>query len=406
MNVLFLTLGRMDDIKSKGIYTDLLRQFEAADDEIYVVSMHEKREKMPTTLIEDGHIHILQVRTGNIRECGLIEKGISTVLIETQYMNAINKYYGGVKFDLVLYSTPPITFSGVVEYVKERDGAKSYLLLKDIFPQNAVDLGMIKTKGVMSLVYKYFRHKEIMLYKISDYIGCMSPKNCEYLIQHNYNGIAKKVEVCANCIDIPQREKLTSEEKKKILGKNNLPTNSKLLVYGGNLGKAQGIKDLIECLKTQINNSGITFLIVGKGTEYSKLETFIAHSGAKNIILKDYMPVEEYNRLVSACDVGMLFLDHRFTIPNFPSRLLSYLGKGIPVLTCTDSNTDVGEIAEKSGFGWKCLSGSPEEFAEKINEIQQCTCLAEMGQKGYEYLRDNYDVRIAYNTIMAHFERG
>ena len=96
----------------------------------------------------------------NITKTNLIEKGISTLRISSQYKSAIKKYFSDVKLDLILYSTPPITLVNCIEYVKKRDGAKTYLLLKDIFPQNAVDLGMMQKSGVKGLLYKYFRCKE------------------------------------------------------------------------------------------------------------------------------------------------------------------------------------------------------------------------------------------------------
>ena len=86
---------------------------------------------------------------------------------------------------MILYSTPPITFCGVVEYFQKRDNAKTYLMLKDIFPQNAVDLGMMKTTGAKGLIYKYFRKQEKKLYAISDRIGCMSQANVEYVLKDN-----------------------------------------------------------------------------------------------------------------------------------------------------------------------------------------------------------------------------
>lgn len=90
-----------------------------------------------------------------------------------------------MKFDLIIYSTPPITFQRAVEYVKERDNAQTYLLLKDIFPQNAVDIGILSKNGWKGLIYKYFRKKEKKLYGISDRIGCMSEANCKYILSHN-----------------------------------------------------------------------------------------------------------------------------------------------------------------------------------------------------------------------------
>ena len=91
----------------------------------------------------------------------MIEKGIGTLLIERQFKVAIKKYICGVDFDLIIYSTPPITFPVVIQYLKaEYPRARTYLLLKDIFPQNALDLGMLSTSGIKGILYRYFRKKE------------------------------------------------------------------------------------------------------------------------------------------------------------------------------------------------------------------------------------------------------
>ena len=132
MNILFLSLGRYWSINESEGYTDLLREFIRHGDKIYILSPTERREGKETQLIEEENSVILKVKTGNIQKTNFIEKGISTVMIESQFLKAIKKYFSDVKFDLVLYPTPPITFVKVVEYVKKHDRAKTYLLLKDI----------------------------------------------------------------------------------------------------------------------------------------------------------------------------------------------------------------------------------------------------------------------------------
>ena len=392
----------MDDVNQHGIYTDLLRCFLRAGDNVYVVSAHERRENKPTTCTNMHAFHVLQVKTGNIRECGLVEKGISTLLIERQYLASINKFYHGITFDLVLYSTPPITFANVIEHIVRRDKARSYLLLKDIFPQNAVDLGMMDKSGIKSVIYKFFRRKELKLYRISDNIGCMSEANCDYIIRHTPFEIESKIEVCPNSVEIPQRIILNQNEKFLIRSKYSIPPKSRAIIYGGNLGKAQGIPYLIEALRSQANNEKVFYAIIGKGTEYAKLEAFIANERIKNAILYKYMPEKEYDNLVRACDVGLLFLDPRFSIPNFPSRLLSYMASGIPVLACTDPNTDVGKVITQGDFGWWCRSDDTETFTKITEDICETPNLLKMGENAYKYLCEHYDVTLAYKTIMSH----
>ena len=141
MKILFLTLDDIRSIDEYGIYQDLLRSFVRRGDEVYIVSPTERRNKERSGMLE-GKCKILKVRIGNTTKTNLLEKGISTLLLEPQFKGAIKRYLKDVKFDLVLYSTPPITLAGAIRYVKNRDGAKTYLMLKDIFPQNAVDMGI------------------------------------------------------------------------------------------------------------------------------------------------------------------------------------------------------------------------------------------------------------------------
>ena len=100
--------------------------------------------------------------------------------------------------------------------------------------------------------------------------------------------------------------------------------------------------------------------------------------------------------------VGMIFLDHRFTIPNFPSRLLSYMQAKIPVLACTDPNTDIGKVITEGGFGWWCESNSIQEFTK----IVDCICSADLktlGDNAYRVLNEKFSVSESYNTIVNHF---
>ena len=106
----------------------------------------------------------------------------------------------------------------------------------------------------------------------------------------------------------------------------------------------------------------VFFLIVGDGTEFAKIEAYVNEDKPSNVKLMKRLPKEDYDKMVGACDVGMIFLDHRFTIPNFPSRLLSYMQAKIPVLACTDVNTDIGKIAVLP-------SPKPSSIASRTAEI-------------------------------------
>lgn len=398
MNVLFLTLLDFSSLDEHNIYTDLLREFAKHGHKLFVISPVERKKKQNTILLKTDKAEILKLKIGNIQKTNWFEKGISTVIIEPLFIMGIKKFFSNIKFDLLLYSTPPITFCNAIEFVKKRDGAKTYLLLKDIFPQNAVDIGIMSKTGIKGLVYKAFRKKEKKLYFISDHIGCMSQANVDYLISHNQEIETAKVEICPNSIDIVDMS-VDKKKRRSLRNKYNIPLEKKVFVYGGNLGKPQGIGFMVECLKSQKRNSDVFFLIIGDGTEYEKIKTYIDEDKPMNVRLMKRLPKEDYDQMVGACDVGMIFLDHRFTIPNFPSRLLSYMQAKIPVLAVTDLNTDIGTILLEGNFGWWCESNDPEVFGRQIVDIVS-SCYDYMGNNAFEYLEDNYSVKKGYEIIM------
>lgn len=398
MNILFLTLLEFESLQERNIYTDLLREFIRNGHEIYAISPAEKRRNIEAHLVKEDHATVLRLQIGNTQKTNIIEKGISTVMIEPTFKKAIKKYFSDVKFDMVLYSTPPITLVSAIEYLKKRDCARTYLLLKDIFPQNAVDIGIMSKTGIKGLLYKHFRRQEKKLYKISDRIGCMSQANVDYVIKHNPEFDSEKVEVCPNSIEVIDKS-VDAETRKKIREKYNIPLDKKAFVYGGNLGKPQGIPFLIECLKRCSDIEDVYFLIVGDGTEYGLLENYTKESDQKNLKLMKRLPKEDYDTMVGACDVGMIFLDHRFTIPNFPSRLLSYMQAKLPVLAVTDSNTDIGKVIADGGFGWWCESNNTDGFRVILQMIRNYT-LSPIGNIGYQYLLDNYSAEISYQIII------
>ena len=403
MNVLFLTLLDFSTIEENGIYTDLMREFAKDNHNLYIISPTEKRKNEPTRLLNKGNTKILKLQIGNTQKTNLIEKGISILTLESKFKSGIKKYFDKVTFDLVLYSTPPITLQKAVEFVKHRDNAKTYLLLKDIFPQNAVDLGMLKKTGIKSILYKYFKNKEEKLYEISDYIGCMSEANVKFLLENNPTISSDTVEVCPNSIE-PMNFEIKEHEKNQIRDKYSIPHDKTVFIYGGNLGKPQGINFLIECIKANEENVKSFFLIVGSGTEFAKLQNFFDKEKPKNAKLLEYLPKEDYDLLANSCDVGLIFLDRRFSIPNFPSRLLSYMQSSIPVLAATDTNTDIGEVIIEGGFGYWCESGNVKKFNELVNKLCNRDLKLRLGNNSIKYLEDNYTVSHSYEIIMNHFK--
>ena len=271
-------------------------------------------------------------------------------------------------------------------------------MLKDIFPQNAVDLGMMRKRGLKAPIYWYFRRMERRLYGISDQIGCMSQANVEYIKRHEPQIPAEKLHVCPNAFE-PQKICVSDDQKKRIRQKYDLPTDKKLFLYGGNLGKPQAVPYIIECMKAVAHKNDCFFVICGTGTEYGLLEAYVRESNQANLKLIPGLPRKDYEDFVGCADVGLIFLDHRFTIPNFPSRLLSYMQKSTPVIACTDPVTDVGRVICEGGFGWWCESNDAGAFVSCVEKALQSD-LTQMGQKGFAYLEEHFNVKNVVDVMI------
>ena len=396
LNVLFISLLDFSDLNESNIYTDLLSEFVEQGHFVTAISPIEKKNYSNQKDIFLDNIRIYKPLIGNIQKTNIIEKGISTITLERIIIRKLKKI--NIKFDLILYTTPPVTFEKCIRYIKKRDNAISYLLLKDIFPQNAIDLGIIKTNFPGKLIHNFFKKKEANLYKVSDFIGCMSPANMSYIIQHNKID-PSKIEVNPNTEKPKFPYKETS--RNETLSKYKIPNNKRIFIYGGNFGKPQGVDFIKSSLMEVELKKNVFFVLVGSGTEYDRLSEFIMTKKLRNSMIMPKLPRDKFEELVQSCDVGLIFLDYRFTIPNFPSRLLTYLKYKKPVLMAIDRATDVGTISKDNDFGDFVYSNDVEAFSNMIDVFANSDSLEIMGQNAFRYYMDNYTSIVSYNKIIA-----
>lgn len=396
MNILFLTMNVFTDVEMHNIYSDLMLEMIAKGHRPFIVTPRQKSTGEKTARTDYPTHTILTVQIGNTAGVSLIEKGISTVTLSGRYYRAVRKYLGKEKFDLILYSTPPITLADPVRKLKKYFCCPTYLMLKDIFPQNAVDLGMFSKS---SLIYKYFRSQEKKLYCVSDRIGCMSPANIKYLLANNPRIPAENVEICPNGI-IPCERADRRAAREAVRQRFDIPEDTVVYLFGGNLGRPQGLPALVECLRVLKDRKDCFFLICGSGSDALLIDDFTAAEQPENIRRCPLMPKEEYDEIAAGCDVGVVFLDPRFTVPNFPSRALSYMENSMPLLVCTDDATDLGTIAEENGFGLACYSGDPAAVQAAVEKMQQAD-RETMGANARRYLEEHYTASVCCDTVLG-----
>ena len=207
-----------------------------------------------------------------------------------------------------------------------------------------------------------------------------------------------KVEVCPNSV-IPEEIIVSNAEKQQLKEKYHLPLDKMIFVYGGNFGVPQGVPFIIECLKKLQNREDLHFVFLGDGTEFHYLEEFVNQVKPKNITVFKRLPREDFDKMLYSCDVGLIFLDYRFTMPNYPSRALSYMQASLPILAATDTATDIGRNIIEGGFGWWCPSNDVNQFCKLVEQISH-EDLTVKKQLSKEYLIHHFSVKKSVEIIL------
>lgn len=251
-----------------------------------------------------------------------------------------NSHFISQKIDGITWYSPTIFWGPLVKQLKALFNCKVYLILRDIFPDWALDLGILKK----NLIYVFFKKVERYQYSQADCIGVQSPNNLKYFQKHNPL-FGRKVEVLWNWCGQKINKKCSIEINKSVL------EGKKICVYAGNMGVAQGINYLFELVKFLKNNEGIGFVFVGRGSELAWLRAESDLLGLKNIIFYDEIDSKEIAGLYAQCHAGLLSLDSRHTTHNMPGKLIGYLESKLPIVGFVNKNNDLIKLSYEHSIG-------------------------------------------------------
>ncbi|MFC0187170.1 glycosyltransferase family 4 protein [Fictibacillus aquaticus] len=396
MKVLYIATSFPEPNKGATIYTDLAEELHKSGHEVVVAVTNQESTRKKTQIKYERGFEVLRINVGNYFDVGFIQKGITTLRIPALMKRGISRFLKNRTFDFILFEAPPVTNGKLVNWAKRMFKCPAYLMLKDIFPQNAIDLGIIK-KG--SLLEKYFNIKEHQLFKTADYIGCMSVANKNFIIDNNVWLNKDKIELFPNTKKIKSIQTMKPNIRKDL----NIPEEACVFLFGGNMGKPQYIDLHCHAVLQCKNQKNIFFLFVGRGTDRYKLEETIKEHNISNALVIENLPRDQYEDIMQSSDVGLITLDPRFTIPNYPSRILSYMEYAKPILAATDKVTDLKNLLEEVDCGGWVWSGDKEGFVRKIKEMANNSHIYKQGLNGREYIENHFNVRKSVEILENHF---
>jgi glycosyltransferase involved in cell wall biosynthesis len=345
---------------------------------------------------EDG-VSVVRVKTGRIKGANNVERAVREALLPGSLWRAARNFLRQNPCDLILFYSPTIFFGPLVRRLKQLWNCPAYLILRDIFPDWAVDAGVLR-KG---LVYQFFRRVAEKQYRIADVIAVQSPANLKYFARA-FPLEQFELEVLFNwtALSEPRLPETNFRARLSLEGKI-------VFLYGGNLGVAQDLDNILRLAARLASRPDIHLLLVGEGSEVPRLKKSIEANRLDNLQIISGIPQEDYLSMVSEFDLGLISLDARLSSHNVPGKLLSYLYWGMPVLASVNPGNDLFWMLQDHQAGF-CFSNGDDKnlFRAALLLADDPALRITMGRNGRQLLEQTFSVDKAVTQIFKHlFER-
>jgi glycosyltransferase involved in cell wall biosynthesis len=398
MNILFLFAQYPEDKDGSNLHKDLPDEFCRHGHGVFVATIRERRVEKETAISQENGRSVLRVKVGNMfDDVSKIEKALVMLSMDRKLANRIREYWGDVKFDLIVGSTPWTAGDRLISDLKIHFKCPAFLILWDIFPQNAKDLGLIKN----SLIFNFFKSRELKSLKNFDHIGCMTEGNLGYISKH-YPSIGK------NKLSIfPLWANKSAVNRDLIQTRQELgfDDNDFILVFGGNMGLPQNLSNVIKLANEVRAVHEIKFLFVGKGSETNKIKALAKELELSNVTFLDHLERSAYEAVMLTCDVGLVSLNPKFTVPNFPSKTMDYVKFNLPILAALDkcALADYGSfIQNKAKIGLCSDAEDMVRYKENLLSLYNDKHLyARLVNNCQETFEKEFNIRANYEEIIA-----
>lgn len=293
--------------------------------------------------------------------------------------------------DYLVWYSPSIFHGPFVSFLKKLKACRSYLIIRDIFPEWALDMGLIN-KG---LPYLFFKLIAQFQYKVADIIGVQSPGNIRYF-EFWQSKFGKKVEVLQNWSGEPgKRESSIQVGETKLAGR-------KICIYAGNMGVAQGMKIIIDLAKKMDKDPNLGFIFVGRGSEVDQLKKLSVEYRLTNVLFYDEIDPDEIPNLYKQCHIGLVSLDRRHKSHNVPGKFLTYMQSGIPVLANINPGNDLLSIIKDEHVGRANSTNDLNELKQSLEDLlNDIETDSDIRKRCKQLFRNEYSSVKAVNQIIS-----
>ncbi|XAT58192.1 glycosyltransferase [Rhodobacteraceae bacterium IMCC1335] len=327
-------------------------------------------------------------------------RGISQLLMPYYFYKGFKKHLNR-NYDLVIIYSPPLTLGLFGAYLKRRFAKTTVLNVQDLFPQNAIDLGILKN----FLLIKFFRYIERFCYKHNDLVTFHSQSNLELANKEFMNELSGKSIIMHNW---QKFENTSYKDEAYVRKKYGIAGDKKIAIFAGVLGPAQGLNNLIELANTiQVDAPEWHFLVLGDGAERKKIQSLAEAYKLSNIQFEDFVSPDEYQKVLSGCQLGTVFLSELNKTPVVPGKILGYMEKKVPVFCVLNRESDAHELVASAECGATTVAGigAKEIGRSFLDFVSNYEMFKAMGQSGYTYARENFVIDVVVNGLLEEINK-
>jgi glycosyltransferase involved in cell wall biosynthesis len=337
---------------------DLSREF-ARQGHSLTVLLPSPDQQVPWALEQMDGVHVLRLKAPRTKDIGYIRRTLGELAMPFAMLRQFRKSpLAAEQWDGVVWYSPSIFHGPLVSALKKSSGCKGYLIIRDIFPEWALDMGLMGR----GLPYRFFNAVARYQYSVADVIGVQTPGNRGYFDKWRKQP-GRQLEVLQNWLD-----KLALARCPIRVNESSL-AGRKVFVYAGNMGIAQGMDILLDLAEQLSSRIDVGFLFVGRGSDAARLKGSAKDRKLDNVLFYDEIHPDEISDLYAQCSAGIVALDPRHKSHNIPGKFLTYMQSGLPVLANINAGNDLAQMIRDEQVGQVCESNRVDDLVQFANRL-------------------------------------
>jgi glycosyltransferase involved in cell wall biosynthesis len=337
---------------------DLSREF-ARQGHALTVLLPSPGQEATWSLEDFDGVQVLRLKAPRTKDIGYVWRTLGEFVMPFAMLRQFRKSpLVSERWDGVVWYAPSIFHGPLVSDLKKRSNCKGYLIIRDIFPEWAVDMGLMGR----GLPYRFFDSVARYQYSVADVIGVQTPGNRGYFDQWQQQP-GRSLEVLQNWLDKPAQARCPIRVNETVL------VGRKVFVYAGNMGIAQGMDILLDLAEKLQHLTDIGFLFVGRGSDSARLKNSAKERKLDNLLFYDEIDPDEIPDLYSQCSAGIVALDPKHKSHNIPGKFLTYMQSGLPVLANVNPGNDLAQVIRDERVGQVCESNRIDDLLQLVIKL-------------------------------------